>query len=50
MNYKQYPDKKGTPNRRARKSERNSVFRHNSALRSKANKAKRVARAELNNA
>lgn len=44
MTYKPYPKAKGTPNRRARKSQRNSVFQFNYKLRAKANRERRAAR------
>lgn len=48
MNWKSYAKKKDTPNRRARKSQRNSVFRHNYKMRAVLNRERRNER--LNNA
>lgn len=50
MNWKSYPKVKDTPNRRARKGLRNSVFQHNYKLRAKLNREKRAARLTLNEA
>lgn len=46
MNFKSYPTKKGTPSRRARKAERNNVFRNNKSLRAKMNRERRALRVE----
>lgn len=48
MNYKSYPKVKDTPNRRARKGQRNSIFQYNYKLKARL---KRELRAEksLNN-
>lgn len=44
MNWHPHPNVKSTPNRRARKSERNKAFIYNRSLRSKINREKRAAR------
>lgn len=48
MNWKNYPTKKDTPNRKSRKSQRSTVFIHNYKLRAKLNRERRAER--LNNA
>jgi hypothetical protein len=48
MNYKAYATSKTTPNRRARKGERNTTFRHNKALRAKLNRERRAQREQTN--
>lgn len=48
MQWKSYPTKKDTPNRKSRKSQRNIVFLHNYKLRAKLNRERRAER--LNNA
>lgn len=49
MNFKSYPNKKNTPNRKSRKSQRNTVFQFNKSIRAKLNREKRAAAAALNN-
>lgn len=44
MNWKSYPKEKDTPNRKSRKSQRNTVFIHNYKLRAKLNRERRAAR------
>lgn len=44
MNWKSYGTKKTTPNRRARKGQRNTVFQHNRKLRARAERERRVQR------
>ena len=48
MDYKSYPTQKTTPNRRARKGERNKTFIYNATLRGKLNREKRAAREKDN--
>lgn len=50
MTFKSYPNVKTTPNRKARKGERNKVFIYNKTLRGRINRVKRDAKRELNNA
>lgn len=44
--YKSYPKSKDTPNRKARKSERNKVFQYNRTILKVTRKARRLAQAE----
>ena len=48
MNWKSYPNKKNTPSRRTRKSQRNEVFRHNYKMRAKLNREHRNAHINKN--
>jgi len=48
MNYKPQPTKKTTPNRRARKGERNTVFQYNRSLRGRLNRERRAAKEQTN--
>lgn len=49
MLFKAYPNNSTTPNRKARKSERNKVFIHNYKLRARLKREQRTAAKALNN-